>query len=99
MKEIRGKGGKAVAAQADISDPQTFRHMFDSAEAVFGGVDVLVNNAGIMKLSPFAKADDAMFDQMMAINLKGVFNGLREAANRLHAQKALLVEMLGGEGA
>ena len=57
--------------------------MFDEAERAFGGVDVLVNNAGIMELAPLADTDDAMFDRTIAINLKGVFNGLREAGRRL----------------
>ena len=48
--------------------------------AAFGGIDVLVNNAGIMKLAPIAKSDDALFDSQIAVNLKGVFNTLREAA-------------------
>ena len=57
--------------------------MFDAAEAAFGGVDVLVNNAGIMKLARIADSDDALFDQQIAINLKGSFNAMREAAKRL----------------
>jgi 3-oxoacyl-[acyl-carrier protein] reductase len=57
--------------------------MFDAAEAAFGGVDVLVNNAGIMKLAKLADSDDALFDQQVAVNLKGTFNTLREAAKRL----------------
>ena len=57
--------------------------MFDAAEAAFGGVDVLVNNAGIMKLAKIADSDDALFDQAIAVNLKGTFNALREAAKRL----------------
>jgi 3-oxoacyl-[acyl-carrier protein] reductase len=57
--------------------------MFDAAEAAFGGVDVLVNNAGIMKLAKIADSDDALFDQQIAVNLKGTFNALREAAKRL----------------
>ena len=57
--------------------------MFDDAEKEFGGVDVLVNNAGVMRLSSLATADDAMFDSLVAVNLKGTFNGLREAAKRL----------------
>ncbi len=83
VQELEGKGGRAFAVQADVSDPEAVRRMFDVAEAACGGVDVLVNNAGIMKLTPFAQADDATFDQTIAINLKGVFNGLREAAKRL----------------
>ena len=44
---------------------------------------MLVNNAGIMQLSPIAEADDAAFDAHVAVNLKGVFNGLREAGRKL----------------
>jgi 3-oxoacyl-[acyl-carrier protein] reductase len=57
--------------------------MFDAAQTAFGGVDVLVNNAGVMSLATIADTDDALFDRMIAINLKGTFNTLREAANRL----------------
>ncbi len=83
VQEIESKGGRAVLAQADISDPEAVRRMFDLVETACGGVDILVNNAGIMKLAPVAQVDDATFDQTIAINLKGVFNGLREAARRL----------------
>lgn len=83
VDEIEKAGGRAISTQADVSDPQAVKRMFDSAEAAYGGVDVLVNNAGIMKLAPVAQFDDASFDQTIAINLKGTFNGLREAAKRL----------------
>ena len=46
-------------------------------------MDVLVNNAGMMPLSSIATTDDATFDRVVAVNLKGTFNGLREAARRL----------------
>jgi 3-oxoacyl-[acyl-carrier protein] reductase len=83
VQEIESAGGQAIAVQAEVSDPKAVRQLFISAEIAFGGVDVLVNNAGIMKLARFAEADDETFDQVVAINLKGVFNGLREAAQRL----------------
>jgi 3-oxoacyl-[acyl-carrier protein] reductase len=82
-RKIEGNGGRALTARADVSDPNAVRGMFDAAEAAFGGVDVLVNNAGIMKLAKIADSDDAMFDQQIAINLKGSFNAMREAARRL----------------
>ncbi|MDB5566323.1 MAG: 3-ketoacyl-ACP reductase [Tardiphaga sp.] len=82
-RKIEAAGGRALSAKADVSDAQAVRRMFDAAEAAFGGVDVLVNNAGIMKLSKIADADDASFDQQIAVNLKGTFNTLREAAKRL----------------
>jgi len=83
VQEIQASDGQAIAVQADVSDPKAVRGLFDAAENAYGGVDVLVNNAGVMKLARFAEADDATFDQVVAINLKGVFNGLREAARRL----------------
>ncbi|MBB2169710.1 SDR family oxidoreductase [Gluconacetobacter aggeris] len=83
-RRIEEQGGRAITAQADVSDAQAVRGMFDAAETAFGGVDVLVNNAGIMTLSPIADTDDATFDRQVAVNLKGTFNTLREAAKRLH---------------
>jgi 3-oxoacyl-[acyl-carrier protein] reductase len=85
VAKIKAAGGRALAAQADVSDPVAVRRVFDAAETAFGGVDVLVINAGIMQLSTIADADDAFFDRHIAINLKGVFNGLREASKRLRS--------------
>jgi 3-oxoacyl-[acyl-carrier protein] reductase len=83
-RKIEQAGGKAITAQADVADPAAVRRMFNATEAAFGGVDVLVNNAGIMQLAKIAEADDANFDRQIATNLKGTFNTLREAAQRLH---------------
>ena len=83
VREIQAADGQAITARADVADPAAVRRLFDHAEAAFGGVDVLVNNAGIMQLARLADADDALFDQTIAVNLKGVFNTLREAARRL----------------
>ncbi|TWB94940.1 3-oxoacyl-[acyl-carrier protein] reductase [Bradyrhizobium macuxiense] len=80
---IEADGGRALTAKADVSDANAVRGMFDAAGAAFGGVDVLVNNAGIMKLGKIADSDDAVFDQQVAVNLKGSFNTMREAARRL----------------
>lgn len=82
-RKIEQAGGKALTAKADVGDAGAVRRMFDAAEAAFGGVDVLVNNAGIMMLSSLAEADDANFDRQISVNLKGTFNTLREAAKRL----------------
>jgi 3-oxoacyl-[acyl-carrier protein] reductase len=81
--KIEKAGGRALPAQADVSDPQAVARMWDAAEAAFGGVDVLVNNAGIMRLAALADSDDALVDSQIAINLKGPINTLRLAARRL----------------
>ena len=83
VRSIEAAGGKALAAQADVADAAAVARMFDSAEAAFGGIDVLVNNAGILKLGAIAESDDALFDSQVAINLKGTFNTLREASRRM----------------
>jgi len=82
-RELGGAGGYALAVRADVANPAAVRELFDAAEREFGGVDVLVNSAGIMPLSPIAETDDQAFDRIVAINLKGTFNALREAAKRL----------------
>lgn len=82
---LQQAGGKAIALQADVSDPDAVVRLWDATEAAFGPVDVLVDNAGIMKLSPLAEASDVLFDSQIAVNLKGPFNTLREASRRLNS--------------
>jgi 3-oxoacyl-[acyl-carrier protein] reductase len=82
VRDIEAAGGRAIARQADVADPTAVKGLFDANEEAFGGVDVVVNNAGIMNVGPFAQMTDAAFDRMMATNVKGSFNVLREAARR-----------------
>jgi 3-oxoacyl-[acyl-carrier protein] reductase len=81
--KINGQDGKALAVQGDVSDPVAVAALFEATEQAFGGVDALVNNAGIMKLAPIAQSDDALFDSHVAVNMKGSFNCMREAARRI----------------
>ena len=87
VQEIQAAGGRAAAIKADVSVPAEVAAMFDQAEALFGGIDVIVNNAGIMQpgLVPLAETDDSLFDRLLAINVKGTFNTLRLAAKRLRS--------------
>ncbi|MDK1375342.1 MULTISPECIES: SDR family oxidoreductase [unclassified Sinorhizobium] len=80
---IEQRGGKALTARADVSSVEAVRRMFDAAEAAFGCVDVLVNNAGILKTMALADTTDEEFDRHFAINVKGTFNTMREAARRM----------------
>ena len=85
VSKIETGGGRALAIKADVSDPRAVREMFTTAMSQLGGVDVLVNNAGVMLLSSLGETDDASFDRQVAINLKGTFNTLREAATHLRS--------------
>ena len=83
VSDIVAARGAAIAVKADVSDPNAMAGLFNAAESAFGGTDILINNGGIMKLSPIGETTDELFDQQIAVNLKGVFNGMREAAKRL----------------
>ena len=87
VNTITSAGGNAVAIKADVSNTAEVQAMFEEVERRFGGVDVLINNAGIMpsNLPPVAETDDETFDHLVAVNLKGSFNAMREAAKRLRA--------------
>jgi 3-oxoacyl-[acyl-carrier protein] reductase len=84
-RKIEAAGGRATTVQADVADSAAVARMFDSAETAFGGVDVLVNNAGIMPVASIADSTDEMFDREIAVNLKGSFNAMREASKRLRS--------------
>jgi 3-oxoacyl-[acyl-carrier protein] reductase len=83
VEEIEGIGGKAVAVQADVSKTADVVRLFDETETAFGGIDVLVNNAGIMAIKPIVEFDDETFDRIFAINVRGTFNTLKQAAKRI----------------
>jgi 3-oxoacyl-[acyl-carrier protein] reductase len=83
VREIEAEGGQAIWEQADVSDPAAVARLFDANDGAFGGVDVVVNNAGIMNLAPFAEMTDDDFNRMIDVNLKGGFFVLREAARRV----------------
>lgn len=83
--ELRQNGHQAIAIKADVANAEDVRRMFDETEAQLGKVDVLVNNAGILKVMPLAQHSDEMFEQTFNIHARGTFNTLREAATRLNS--------------
>jgi 3-oxoacyl-[acyl-carrier protein] reductase len=83
VRDIESANGRAIAVRADVSDPKAVVGLFDANERKFGGVDVVVSNAGVMRLAPFSEMSDADFDLMIGVNQKGTFNILREAARRV----------------
>jgi 3-oxoacyl-[acyl-carrier protein] reductase len=88
--EVVAAGGRALVVTADVADEDQVAAMFDQVEAEFGGVDVVVNTAGIMLLSPLAelKLDD--FDRMHRTNVRGTFVVDQQAARRVRAGGAII---------
>ncbi|RFM36218.1 SDR family oxidoreductase [Chitinophaga silvisoli] len=80
---IEALGAQAMAIQADVSKSDEVKRMFDAVIAQYGRIDVLVNNAGILLYKLIKDTTDEDFDRQFAINVKGTFNTMREAATRL----------------
>ncbi|MFD0578179.1 SDR family oxidoreductase [Dactylosporangium darangshiense] len=87
---IEAAGGRASAVRADVADEAAIAALFDATEREFGGVDVVVNAAGIMTLTPVAEMDLDALDRMHRTNVRGAFVVAREAARRLRPGGALV---------
>jgi 3-oxoacyl-[acyl-carrier protein] reductase len=83
VEEIKRRGGYALAVQADIADSAQVERLFKNSVRALGRLDVVVNTAGIMPLSPIVKFDLEMFDKVIATNLRGTFLVLGQAAQYL----------------
>lgn len=83
VEEIKADGGQAAAAQLDVTSPASVQAAFDAAEAAFGPVTVLVNNAGVPANSFFTSLTEDDWRQVMEVNLDGVFRVGQEAARRM----------------
>lgn len=77
---IESAGGKAIAIQGDVSNPDDVTALFADAKQSLGRIDVVVNNAGIMPLALIADDSLADFDKVIATNLRGAFLVLAQAA-------------------
>ncbi|GAA2878856.1 SDR family oxidoreductase [Streptomyces mexicanus] len=87
---IKAQGGKAIAVSGDVADEEAMAAAFDATEAEFGGIDVVVNTAGIMLLSPIATLDLDDLDRMHRTNIRGTFVVSQQAARRLRRGGALI---------
>jgi len=82
-KEI---GGDTVALPLDVGDRLSFAAFLDDADEQLGGLDVLVNNAGIMPIGPFLDEDDAVTDRVVDVDLRGVLVGSKLAGHKFRDQ-------------
>lgn len=86
VEEIRASGGEAEHQALDVTRREDVEVFIAFAEARFGRVDVLVNNAGLMPLSPLAALKTDEWDRMIDVNIRGVLNGVAAALPRFEAQ-------------
>lgn len=86
VRQIEGSGGKAFAIQADVSQQDEVRKLIGGCVEKFGRLDIMVNNAGIEKKTPFLETPLEQWNQILAVNLTGPWIGCQEAAKQLVKQ-------------
>jgi 3-oxoacyl-[acyl-carrier protein] reductase len=90
VQRITSGGGRAIAVQADVADEQEVDALFQRTEQEFGGVDVVVNAAGVMSLAPLVDFDLAVLDRMHRTNIRGTFVVDQQAARRVRSGGAII---------
>ena len=97
VEAVTVAGGKAMAAQADVTDSGQIDRLFGEAEAAFGIASILVNNAALADRTPFAELDVDRFDQVFATNARGPFLCVLAFARRLRTDGGRIVNIASGQ--
>lgn len=87
-KEINDNGGKSLAIEVDVTKRDEVKQFVDSAVKHFGRVDVMLNNAGVMPLSPIDRLNVEEWDTMIDVNIKGVLYGIAAVLPYMKEQKS-----------
>lgn len=88
VAEIEQLDRRGVAVQADVSDPEQVRRLIGASAAALGGLDIVVNNAGVISEMPFTELPVEEWDRVMAVNLRGVFLVSQETARLMIRQRS-----------
>ena len=93
---VEAEGVQCIVCKADVSDEEAVRAMVNIVVDTFGGIDILVNNAGTTHFVPMADLEgleDAHWDRIMGVNVKGLFYCSRAAAPSLKARKGVILNV------
>jgi 3-oxoacyl-[acyl-carrier protein] reductase len=90
VDSITASGGRAMSIRADVADENAVGRAFDEVEEAWGGVDVVVNSAGLMILKPVVDFDLADLDRMHRTNIRGTFVVSQQAARRVRSGGAIV---------
>lgn len=93
VEHIRELGYEAIAIQADVSNFDEAKHLVDEATKAYGKIDVFVNNAGITRDMLLLRMTEAEFDQVIEVNLKGVFNCTKHASRAMMRNGGSIINM------
>lgn len=86
--EIRASGGAALAVAVDVARREEVQALIDAAIAEYGCIDVMLNNAGIMPLSPLERLKVDEWDRMVDVNIKGVLHGIAACLPHMMARRS-----------
>ena len=87
-QELGGKDGKAIALQTDVTQSEQLQKLVDAAVEIYGQIDVMINNAGLMPHSPLERLKIDDWDRMIDVNIKGVLYGIAAALPYMQQQKS-----------
>jgi len=84
---IQGFGGKAFPVHLDVTRPESIRAMIEAVVSRAGGIDVLVNNAGVVEVQPIFEINEQVWERVFSVNVKGLFFTLQAVAKRMVDQE------------
>ena len=91
--DIRERGGACLALEVDVSDRASCQSLVDQAVEAFGGIDVIVNNAGVIQTGPLVDFAERDWDRIFAVNVKGIFLMSQAALPHLQANGGLIINI------
>jgi 3-oxoacyl-[acyl-carrier protein] reductase len=93
VQRIEGKGGKAIAVQADVSKREEVKKLFAASEEAFGPTDILVNNAGVYRGAPIEQVDEEHIEAHFNLNVKGLLFATQEAVAQMNGRGGNIINI------